>query len=653
MIYNLWCNPNIASKYIKENLPDHINMCTSLADEICMNQFTFRGHWEMERTNIPVSFNKNIVWDKTPNGDNEWIYAFNRLQFIVVLGEAWNFTNDHKYLDHAAYLIDDWIKQNPLTEDSQSTTWRPIEAGIRCENLLRALQLFDGHLSNPIVKSIEELLVTHGEFLLNSHTAFQLQSNWGILQNHGLFLAGLAFENYNWCKIAMDRLEQCLHLQIMDDGTHWEQSPLYHCEVLHCCLDTILTAKRTNFPIKHEIILYTKKISLALGKMLRPDGKLFCQSDSDEVDARDLMALSSFIFNDPILKGYANANIYPENCWDFADYFKTYNNMSIKNSYTSVALTDSGNYMIWDGTGENAGMMHFHCGSLGGGHGHADLLHMDLVYNSESILIDSGRYTYVEGDIRKKLKSPNAHNTITINSTDFTKYESTWGYSLIAQPIKGEYKFTPSMDYVCGSHLGYLSCGIFTRRRILRLGHGLWVIFDDFQCSDLIQSYLYERTYHFSSKGKLEQQFDGVFSFETKNTYTEIVFPDNDSIFNITKEPSSREYNKLEYGDCLHVNNSRVGSTHMATVIGVSTNDSAPNISCTYDKLYHASSKKPIPTSDGAALNIACGNSEWTVFLLNSEIFDTVSPIESNGHIGYGKVVVFEPDLDEGITLAW
>ena len=68
-------------------------------------------------------------------------------------------------------------------------------------------------------------------------------SNWGVLQTtaicagyawFGPFLpAGL--EDWAW-----DELEQELELQILEDGAHWEQSAMYHVEVLNTCTKLLL-----------------------------------------------------------------------------------------------------------------------------------------------------------------------------------------------------------------------------------------------------------------------------------------------------------------------------------------------------------------------------------------------------------------------------
>ncbi|WP_278278185.1 heparinase II/III domain-containing protein [Blautia argi] len=60
--------------------------------------------------------------------------------------------------------------------------------------------------------------------------------------------------------------------------------------------------------------------------------------------------------------------------------------------------------------------LHFRNGCQGGGHGHNDKLHIDVVCQGEDVLVDSGRYSYnFEQENRIWLKSAHAHNTILVD----------------------------------------------------------------------------------------------------------------------------------------------------------------------------------------------------------------------------------------------
>ncbi|MEG2165055.1 MAG: heparinase II/III family protein, partial [Ruthenibacterium sp.] len=124
-----------------------------------------------------------------------------------------------------------WITRVPLTKENSETTWRSLEAGLRCENWLRSLRLFENSpiLTADLRAQIDDCLRVHGTYLAKKNGAFHLLSNWGVLQDHGLFLLGVYFDDAAWRTLAIERLCENLRLQVMHDGTHWEQSPMYHC----------------------------------------------------------------------------------------------------------------------------------------------------------------------------------------------------------------------------------------------------------------------------------------------------------------------------------------------------------------------------------------------------------------------------------------
>lgn len=633
------------AKRVRQSFPDEVNRCLSLADQICGNTFVFREHWEMERTNKPVTFGNNILWDETPNGDIEWVYAFNRHSIFPVLGQAWRYSGQQKYPETFVRLAGDWLARAPLTEQSAKTTWRPLEAGIRCENWLRAFALFENSpaFTGEFRSRMEKSLGTHAEWLIESHGAFQVLSNWGIMQNHGLYLLGIAFDRTDWRELAASRLDEALGAQVMPDGSHWEQSPMYHGEVLHCCLDTILAAQRGQHTLPGSFLKRACSLAKALAFLIRPDGLLVCQSDSDEIDARDLLVQAALLFEDPLLKAYAGAALFPQTLWDFgADVQKRYEALPMGKRIGSVALPDSGNYMLWDGTDHNAGFLHFHCGTLGSGHGHADQLHVDLICNKETILADSGRFTYVELPIRESFKRPSAHNTTLVDGEDFTVYRSSWNSGPIAEPIKGEYRFTHIVDYVSGAHLGYLGMGVFTRRRVLRLGHGLWVFWDEFHTAG-DAAHTYERFFHFGPGAEVNLCGQGI-EYMGRRCAARFVFPGEGLSFGLEQKSLSREYNRLEEGGFLTVTAKRGGTCGLVTVAAVETGRTAPPLTVTPLEVSLVKSGQALPPHTAGAVRVNRDGEEWVVLVCMSEIISEVDMLAAGGKAGYGKVLVFGPD---------
>lgn len=657
--YNFWDNtPAQAAQLSKKLHPQSAEETLALADEICENSFTFRGHWEMERTNIPVVFNGEINWRNIENNDPEWMYAFNRHSFLVTLGKAWQYTQNTKYPAAAAKLWQSWIDSEPFAENAKNATWRSIETGLRCESWLRALSLFEGSgMPNAaLTENITASLKVHAGWLLEASFKFQQLSNWGVLQDHGLFLLGLAFENKEWQTTAITRLCTQLHHQVMADGTHWEQSPMYHCEVLHCCLDTMLAAKNSGTPLPQEFTQPTHAMAEALAALVRPDGLLICQGDSDEVDARDLLALAAFLFNNPALKRTAGGIMHDENIWDFACRKNEYDSIEStpEPAHQSAALPHSGNYMMQGEAGENAGFLHFACGALGSGHGHSNQLHVDLVHRGESILCDSGRYTYVDTPLRLQLKGAAAHNCVVIDEKDFTPPKDTWGFASIAEPMKGVHLFTPKADYAEGAHLGYFHLGLLHRRRVLRLPQNLWVLWDSVYSANE-NEHTYSHYYHFGPNGKASVSGTDA-EYNGQRCGARLAFAGGDIAkagFSISRQPISREYNKLEESDCLLMESKAAGFYSAAAVIAAG--DSAKDISLSAKtvpvSLADAGTTLPKEKAEGLVINL--NGNEYTVIVCHSEVISYVDMLSANGHSGYGKAIVFMPGEEEGTCLAW
>ena len=509
---NFWCaDPAAAAAALRAQYPRAAERACAIADDVCANRFLFRDHWEMERTNVPVQFGpeeKDIDWALIPAGDPEWIYAMNRHTSFVNLAKAWLLTGDERYAQKYARLIEDWIDRVPLTGESRNDTWRSLEAGLRCENWLRALELLAGSgvPGAALRQKIETCLRQHGGYLAAASNTFHRLSNWGVLQDHGLFLLGVYFDRADWRQLALSRLDENLHHAVFGDGSQWEQSPMYHCEVLHNALDVVLVGRKAGVPLPAPFTDAVHRMCRALAAWVKPDGRLPMQSDSDDMDARDLLAAGALLFEDGALRALAGDALLPENLWDFgpeaaARYGELAPDLA---ALGSAALPDSGNYML---RGAQGAWAHMHCGCLGSGHGHADLLHLDAGVAGEDVLIDSGRYTYVDSAIRRQLKLPAAHNTTRVDGQDFSACVDSWGYSRLAVPLKGEHRFTPQADYISGLHLGYLDRGAVVGRKVVFLKEqGLAVIFDQLYAAG---EHLFEQRFHFAP-GTLVPAGDGA-----------------------------------------------------------------------------------------------------------------------------------------------
>ena len=401
----LWAGTADAAAAVRQLCPQAAADALARAGEICGHTFLFRDHWEMEPTREPVHFDGPVVWDAVPAGDPEWIYALNRHTIFVNLGKAWQYTGQARYLDAFVSLLGDWLDRVPRTPASENTTWRALEAGLRPENWLRALGLFGPAVPEALGRRIDESLAAHGDYLARAHGPFQRLSNWGAIQAHGLFLIGLWLGRADWQALALGRLAENLRHAVLPDGVQWEQSPMYHCEVLHALLDTLLLAERNGIAVPPLLPEKARAMCRALAVWAAPDRTILPQGDSDVIDAGDLLAAGALLFRDPLLAAAARGPLCEETLWDFGPDAPA-RLAALPAAWPdcpSQKLEASGNYILRSGWGREDTWIHFRAGSLGGGHGHADLLHVDVYHGGEAVLTDAGRGTYVDGGLRRAL----------------------------------------------------------------------------------------------------------------------------------------------------------------------------------------------------------------------------------------------------------
>lgn len=654
----VWCeNIQQTAQACKSACAQAAQRSISIADDVCENRFLFRDHWEMERTHIPVQFGakeSEIDWQHIPADDEEWTYAMNRHTCFVNLGKAWRYTGEERYAEKFARLIEDWIDRVPLTEQSKRTTWRSIEAGLRCEFWLRALALFENStvLTPALMQKIEACLLVHANYLIETHGVFHRLSNWGVLQDHGLLLLGIYFERSDWCEIALERLDLNLHRSVMRDGTQWEQSPMYHCEVLHCAMDALLHARKHALKIPPRFEHQVHQMCLALAAWLTPDGRLVCQSDTDNTDARDLVVQGAVMFCDGVLRQAAGDCFFEENYWDLgAEALQLYREIEpVRTEFASTALPDSGNYMLRSDFSQEAGYVHFHTGCIGSGHGHADLLHFGAGIGGEDILIDSGRFTYVDNELRYTLKRPSAHNTTLVDGVDFTECNGSWGYDKIALPLKREHCFTQIADSVSGLHLGYLDRGVVTARRVVYLKEINAVVISDRFWTTGNEQHQYEAFFHFAEGVCETHSCQTNFTGERAKG---VLLHLDDVCAELIKVPHSRDYNQIENGYAVKASMKAAGSTGMIHVLFMDADTASHTYHAEKQKVYRAASGQALPEYDAQAVRLWKDGKEFTVVLCHTEVISAVDLLKVDDYVGYGKVLVFSPQLTDGICLEW
>ena len=497
--YEAWYEKERVCAHIAGNCREEAEKILAQADRLMAHTFSFEDRWDMEPCSEPFTL-KEMIWDRSPNGDPEWIFMLNRHEYMNKLLIAGWLTGDKAYVEKLKWFLFHWIQANPILPEGTVTT-RTIDTGIRCMSwqylLLHLLGegLMEEREAAGILESMKEQFASLRKRYIGKYTL----SNWGVLQTASICNGYLWFHEYlpsdgteDW---AWQELERQIGLQVLDDGAHWEQSMMYHMEVLLACMKLLASCRAwVRIENRTEFWRDTDWLEKAVDRMSRyvlfasgPDHLQIAQCDSDVTDVRDVMVKAAVLTGDGRYRyaGYDTADL--DSAWMFGSAGVTgYSAMAgRKPESLSLAAADAGHIFFRSSWEEDSHFTYMKCGPLGSGHGHADLTHISLHYRGCPILVDSGRYSYVEEEpLRPFLKSAQAHNVCVIDGESHGRPRGSWGYDSFGQSFKNYYRAQGPVHYGEMAYHGCLMSGAhyLVIRKVMAVDQGIWMIVNDIRC---------------------------------------------------------------------------------------------------------------------------------------------------------------------------
>ena len=641
------------AEYCRKYWPEECRHILTIAEDTLQQRFVFDLPWDMEPTTEPVIFSDQIDWQYLPDGDAEFIYQFNRHRFWICLGQAYALTGDRRYPECFGRQLTDWLAANPITEATKKTTWRTIEAGIRGENWLKAMEYFKEELPCEVMQQFLKGMRVHGEYLWNTRVPFSDKSNWGVLESRGLFCIGVALIQYGgtagyaedgrrYIEEALVRLERELQLQVMPDGVQWEQSPMYHNEVLKCVLEVMRIAKKLDVILPQKLIETARAMAYADLAWRKPDGTQPSCGDSDVTDLRDVLTAAAWLLKDPVLKAAGYPVLDYQSIWEYGpDAAAEYENMQdLLPGQCNYELPDSGHYILRSDWTKDADYFHFVCGSMGGGHGHFDRLHIDLVLGGEDILVDPGRYTYVDGAMRRYLKSSAAHNVPILDNREYTECIDSWNTGSNASYLTGPARQTGEYTLLQGVHTGYQERGVLVQRQIVAIGTDIYVIIDRFLGAGRHKISQY---YHFAPQGHVTRTENGFRYEGQRQSATFCVLQEAD--IQLSQKPCSGQYNRLQMADCAEVSMETVLPAAMITVIsgnGILGDDGKQGAVLLPAECPVTGEK--LPLEQAQVVKITGEAAEWLLMMNYQDNGADREYIGAEGYYGLGRVMVCRTD---------
>lgn len=510
------------SCYIKENCQREVKELIAQAEDLKIHKFRFTDKWDMEPCSEAYIL-EDMIWDISPNGDPEWVYMLNRHDYLYKLYLSYCVTGDKAYVDTLKWYLLHWVKNNEILPQGSETT-RTIDTGIRCMNW----QFLMLHLAGEeLLTEAEAEVLLHSlylqyESMRERYIGKYTLSNWGILQTTAICMGYLLFEEYlpqngmkEW---SWKELERQLELQIMDDGAQWEQSMMYHMEVLLCCMKLLKICKFAGMKCPW-LLEAVNKMSNYVMHAAAPDHLQVAQCDSDVTDVRDILVKAAVLTENPEYKFAGYEKVDFESAWLLGRQgILLYESLGTqKPEKLSLHEVDTGNIYYRSDWSEKANYTYLTCGTIGSGHGHADLTHLSLYYHGKSFLVDSGRYSYREDEpLRVELKKAHAHNVCVVDDCSMGKPNGSWSYFSYANAMKNYHKEKNGIHFTEMCYQTDIeekqSCTVI--RRVMSADIGIWLIVDDICCDG---KHLVNEYYHLDADVTVESPSEDRTSLRLKN----------------------------------------------------------------------------------------------------------------------------------------
>ena len=384
---------------------------------------------EIEFFGVKTSTQNGKIWAHS-NASKLWLYNLHYFDFLV---------SKKALLDSESSIriIKNWIDECP---PGQANSWDSYTTSLRIVNWVKYLDL-----SRP--KRIDKaILCCLGKQVtwLNSNIEWHIQANH-LFANLKAIIFGSCYFRCNLSDTillrAVNLFNEQISTQILNDGGHFERSPMYHSIILEDLLDIINLA---NCSMDHRLQKHVplwmsvcKKMFHWLSVMVHPN---------HEVP----------FFNDSCLNVAARYT-------DLADYGTSLGlNFTAKNSFTqkkaspnSCLLQNSG---FWRANSKNMSII-FNVGEVTStfqpGHTHAETLAIEFFVMNEKVIGNGGISTYEKSPLRSFQRSSQNHSTIIVGNKNSSQVWSSFRLAKSAKIQKQVHTCDHNSVSMLASHDGY------------------------------------------------------------------------------------------------------------------------------------------------------------------------------------------------------
>lgn len=500
-------------------------------------------------------------------------------------------------------------------------------------------------LTEDELTRITDSMFAQMQYLKENYLPKYKTSNWGSIQTCAIvsvlpFLRADFQSNplYQW---ALDEMTLQFSIQVYPDGMHWEQSTMYHIEVLNYGMKAVhymgLHLQPCPSVVKEQVYALAK----ALAGQLMPSGEIETFGDSDRVCARDVLSRAALLFDDSTFRFVGLDELDPESLYVLgvpaAQRYATLPASAPQSMHYDGE--DSGMYTLRSSWDKNASFTMFTNGSLGSGHGHSNNLHLSACYQGDPVLIDSGRFTYREGHpLRVQLKGMAAHNGVMIDDKAYCVPSDSWGYADFGLPLKNYVRHAGNLHYFEGAMLGHDPLQVWVRKVIV-IDPAIWMIVDEVKCDGAHEAH---SRLHFDPAVTVSPAGD-CHRVTTPHAALTLTCPGTVSY---TSEPCSLRYNEQQPHTVVH---SKTAFTDSATLITTLCGD---GITVQDAPVFQNLTEPTAPDFAQARKFILSPTENYTVAVYSKEIYRGKKVLSCEDMPYHAKcVVIHEKDGHKQLTI--
>lgn len=342
---------------------------------------------------------------------------------------------DSRFATHVG-LLRSWIDTSlPIDH----IAWAPYPTSLRISNWIKWLSRHAESATPSILLSLAQqadVLEQRIEYhLLGNH----LFENARALTMAGAYLSGI--DANRWLVTGLRILDRELREQFLDDGGHFELSPMYQATMLWGLLDLIELASGHPHPaLRGRRRAWVERFATGLRwleVMSFPDGEIAFFNDAAFGIAPDAATLRK-----------RAQRVGVELLADFAP--------AVSEAIQLVQLDSSGYARVdWLGAVLIADIARIGPDYLPA-HAHADSLSFEFALDGTRVFVNSGTSVYGTDAERQRQRGTAAHNTVVVDSQDSSEVWAGFRVARRAYPEIGAISKAGSEVTLACSHTGYL-----------------------------------------------------------------------------------------------------------------------------------------------------------------------------------------------------